>query len=58
VRRTILKYALSFPENAKAVAFVDEQRKKDAELVKDVEELLKLEKTPPAPQPVAKKANS
>jgi hypothetical protein len=42
VRRAVLRYALSCPET-KARAFVDEVRKKDAELVNDVEELLKLE---------------
>jgi hypothetical protein len=51
IRRSILRYALSCPENAQAVAFVDEQRKKDARMVKDAEELLKLEN---AAQPTRK----
>jgi hypothetical protein len=42
VRRAILRYALSCP-GPKAAAFVDGIRKKDPEMVKDVEELLKLE---------------
>jgi hypothetical protein len=55
VRRAILRYALACPE-PKAVQFVTEQRKKDAETVKDVEELLKLETAPPAaPTPSASK---
>jgi len=58
VKRTIIKFALSFPKDAKAAAFVEEQRKKSnemAEMVKDVEELLKLENTPP---PVAAKSGT
>jgi hypothetical protein len=55
VRRAILRYALACPE-PKAVQFVAEQRKKDAETVKDVEELLKLETAAPAaPTPSASK---
>jgi hypothetical protein len=42
VRRSILRYALSCP-NQKAAAFVEDQRKRDPEAVKDTEELLKLE---------------
>jgi hypothetical protein len=54
IRRSILRYALSCKgENgqphAKAAALVAELRKQDAEMVNDVEELLKLETTPPAP---------
>jgi hypothetical protein len=47
VRRAILRYALSCPEK-KAADFVAQARKRDAETVKDTEELLKLEtgKTP------------
>lgn len=45
VRRAILRYALSCPNNTKAAAFVDAIRKKDPDLVKDTEELLKLETT-------------
>jgi hypothetical protein len=54
IRRAILRYALSCP-GAKAAAFVDEIRKKDPEMVKDVEELLKLETGNPNPKPTARK---
>jgi hypothetical protein len=55
VRRAILRFALSC-QGAKpqAAQFVAEQRKKDAELVKDAEELLKLE-TETSAKPVATK---
>jgi hypothetical protein len=43
VRRSILRFALSCPDNAKATAFVQAMRTKDPEYVKDVEELLRLE---------------
>ncbi len=43
VRRSVLRFALSFPEAPAAKAFVDEQRKADPQGVSDVEELLKLE---------------
>lgn len=43
VRRSILRFALSCPQNARATAFVDELRKKDPEMIKDAEELLRLE---------------
>jgi hypothetical protein len=43
IRRAILRYALSCPNNQVAEAYVTELRKKDARLVKDAEELLKLE---------------
>jgi len=56
VRRSVLRFALSCKEHEKddskkaaAVAYVEEQRKKDAQAVADAEELLKLEQTPPAP---------
>jgi hypothetical protein len=57
VRRSVLRYALSCEDKvASAKAYVDEQRKKDAQAVSDAEELLKLEQTPPAPAvPAAKK---
>lgn len=42
IRRAILRFALQSPE-ARATAFVREQRKRDSEWVKDTEELLKLE---------------
>jgi hypothetical protein len=53
VRRAILRFALGCQESkakgsAAARAYVDEQRKKDAQMVADAEELLKLEQMPPA----------
>ncbi len=42
IRRAILRYALSCPDK-KATAFVEQSRKRDPEMVKDTEELLKLE---------------
>jgi hypothetical protein len=42
IRRSILKFALSCPD-AKATEFVEQARKRDPEMVRDVEELLKLE---------------
>jgi hypothetical protein len=42
IRRAILRFALSCP-NQKAIAFVNQCRKRDPEMVKDTEELLKLE---------------
>jgi hypothetical protein len=43
VRRAILRYALSCPNMPEALAFVSDLRKKNPEMVKDAEELLKLE---------------
>jgi hypothetical protein len=43
VQRAILRYALSCPNMPEAAAFVSEFRKKDPKMVKDTEELLKLE---------------
>jgi hypothetical protein len=47
IRRAILRFALCCPDK-KAMAFVEQARKRDPEMVKDTEELLKLEtgKTP------------
>jgi hypothetical protein len=42
IRRAILRYALSCPD-ARAAAFVKDSRKRDPEMVKDLEEILKLE---------------
>jgi hypothetical protein len=42
IRRAILRFALQSPQ-PRAVAFVREQRQRDADWVKDTEELLKLE---------------
>jgi hypothetical protein len=49
VRRAILRFALSCKSNKACQTYVDEQRKKDAQMVADAEELLKLEQTPPTP---------
>jgi hypothetical protein len=55
VRRAILRYALACKNNQpKAAAFVEQLRMKDAELVRDAEELLKLE-TDAAAKPVVSK---
>ncbi len=43
MRQAILQFALQSPE-ARAAAFVGEQRQRDPTWVKDIEELLKLEK--------------
>ncbi|HWG46650.1 MAG TPA: hypothetical protein VN688_28065 [Gemmataceae bacterium] len=51
VRRAVLRYALSCKGNAVATAYVAEQRKQDAQMVADAEELLKLEQTPPTSGP-------
>jgi hypothetical protein len=48
VRRAILRFCLSCKASPAAERYVAEQRKKDAQAVADVEELLKLEQTPPA----------
>jgi hypothetical protein len=48
VRRAVLRFALSNKNNKAAAAYVAEQRKKDAQMVADAEELLKLEEMPPA----------
>ena len=53
VRRSVLRFALSCPNNKAAAAYVAEQRKADPASVRDAEELLKLEQsaapaTPPA----------
>jgi hypothetical protein len=50
IRRSILRFALSCPEKPVAVAFVDELRKKDARLVRDAEELLKMETAVQSPK--------
>jgi hypothetical protein len=47
IRRAILRFALSCKNHKECQAYVDEQRKKDAQMVADAEELLKLEQTPP-----------
>jgi hypothetical protein len=47
IRRSIMRFALSFPDQPKLAAFVEQQRKKDADWVKDVEEVLKIDTAPP-----------
>jgi hypothetical protein len=42
IRRSILRFALSCPDR-KATLFVEQSRRRDPEMVKDTEELLKLE---------------
>src|SRR5262249_7891137 len=56
IRRSILRFALNAPkDNTKACDFVDAQKKKDPEWVKDVDELLQLElETKPAATPAPK----
>ena len=54
VHRYIVRYALSCPE-PEAAKFVDGVRKKEPDLVKDIEEFLKLEN--PVPQPTVKKTS-
>jgi hypothetical protein len=54
VRRAILRFALGSQDSkakssAAAKAYVEEQRKKDPQMVADAEELLKLEQTPSTP---------
>jgi hypothetical protein len=48
IKRAILRYALQCPL-PRAVRFVEEQRRRDAEWVRDTEELLKLESPAPTP---------
>jgi hypothetical protein len=49
IRRSIMRFALSAEgRNPRAAEFVKVMRKKDPDWVEDVEELLKLETTPPA----------
>lgn len=43
IKRSVLRFALRSPE-ARAVAFVEQQRRRDPEWVKDIDELLKLER--------------
>jgi hypothetical protein len=52
VRRAILRFVLLAPNKPSATALLAELRRKDPELVKDAEELLKLE-TKPAAAPAA-----
>src|SRR5262249_39324626 len=55
IQRAILRFALSCQERPKAAEYVRLMRQKDAEKVKDVEDLLKLETTvKPSPTTQAK----
>lgn len=56
VRRAILRYALCAKENPAAKAYVAELRKKDAQVVADAEELLKLEQPKPTTSEAPKTA--
>jgi hypothetical protein len=47
VRRSILRFCLSATDNSAAKQYVADQRQADPQMVADVEELLKLEQTPP-----------
>jgi hypothetical protein len=50
VRRSVLRFALSCADKvATAKVYVGEERTKDAQMVSDAEELLKLEETPATP---------
>jgi hypothetical protein len=49
IRRSIVRYALSCPVDCtKAAVFLKNLRQKDPDLVKDAEEILKLDSPPPA----------
>jgi hypothetical protein len=50
VKRAIIRYALCVPNNPKAAEFIKQRRAEDPEKVKDIENLLELEK-PIAPEP-------
>ena len=47
VRRAIIRYALSCPDDSKTKLFLAERRKVEPEMVKDVEESIAFEKTSP-----------
>ena len=55
VKRAIIRFALSAqyaqPDNQIAAAFLKERRAQDPERVKDIEQLLELERTPPKAEP-------
>jgi len=44
IRRAILRFALTFPKNPKAEPFIERMRAEDPERVKDIEEILKLDR--------------
>lgn len=50
VKRAIIRFALCAPNNPKAAEFIKQRRAEDPERVKDIENLLELEK-PIAPEP-------
>ena len=54
VKRAVLRFALASPE-PRAKEFVDRQRQRDPDWVRDTEELLKLESDSQAPPPVKSK---
>jgi hypothetical protein len=47
IKRSIVRYALSCPQECKATVLLKQLRAKDPEMVKDAEEILKLESPPP-----------
>jgi hypothetical protein len=52
VKRAIIRFALCAPEDNKAAqAFLKQRREEEPERVRDIEQLLELEKTPPKPDP-------
>ncbi len=50
VKRAVIRFALCAPNNSKAAEFIKQRRAEDPEKVKDIENLLELEK-PVAPEP-------
>ncbi len=46
IRRAIVRYALTFPKNAKAAQFIDKVRAEDSEFVEAIEEILKEQAGP------------
>lgn len=57
VKRSIIRFALCDPKNAKAAEFLKQRRAEDPDRVKEIEQLLELERTPvkPDPKPAEKK---
>lgn len=52
VKRAVIRFALCAPaDNAAAAAFLKLRRAEEPERVRDIEQLLELEKTPPKPDP-------
>jgi len=49
IRRAVLRYSIQCQDNAECVRHVAEMRKKDPEMVRDAEELLRLQEDTPTP---------